>query len=184
MNYLIVFLLAFFSSDLKLRLMAGFANIKEVRTSVPEDVFFNLFLGACVIAPILEELVFRKFLLGYFKNIKMAMWPAIFISSLLFSMAHQSYLIQEIMVFPISIILGWLFWKSGSVWPCILFHFVNNLYFCYFGFLTAWTQLDFRPDVLKNPFSSLWIVILCFAYLAKNLKNPKKDLTSPNPELS
>jgi membrane protease YdiL (CAAX protease family) len=183
MNYLIVLLLAFFSSDLKLRLLMGFGNMKETRTFISDSTFLNLFVGACIIAPILEELVFRKFLLGYFKNLKMAMWPAIFISSLLFAMAHQSYLFQEIAVFPISIILGWIFWKSGSILPCILFHLVNNLYFCYFEFSTPWTQFDFRPDVLKNPFSSLWIVILCFIYLSKNLKS-KNNLTTPTQELS
>lgn len=71
-----------------------------------------------------EELLFR----GYVQTrLNRRIGPAlgIFISSALFAVFHMD-LIHIIAVFPLGVYLGVIAWRSGSLFPAMLGHFVNN----------------------------------------------------------
>ncbi|TWU44090.1 CAAX amino terminal protease self- immunity [Novipirellula aureliae] len=73
---------------------------------------------------ICEELLFR----GYVQTRLNQSWGpllGILVSSFLFAAFHMDF-VHIIAVFPIGLYLGWLSWRSGSLFPAMLAHFVNN----------------------------------------------------------
>jgi membrane protease YdiL (CAAX protease family) len=74
---------------------------------------------------ICEELLFR----GYVQTrLTKSMHPllGILIASFLFAVFHLDY-VHVIAVFPMGVFLGWVSWRSGSLVPAMLGHFVNNV---------------------------------------------------------
>ncbi len=72
---------------------------------------------------VVEELVFRGFYIA-------ALQPsgercALVLSALLFGLAHGN-LTQMPFAFMLGLLFGWLFLRTGRLWPCMLIHFLNN----------------------------------------------------------
>lgn len=82
------------------------------------------FLAIVVGAPVLEELLFRSIILGGFLR-RYTPQQAIFWSALIFGIYHFNPA-QVIGASLIGLVLGYLFWRTRSVWPCIVLHAVNN----------------------------------------------------------
>ena len=91
------------------------------------DTFGGLLLNLLIIALIPavgEELTFRGVLQQSLTR-KMNPHVAIILSAAIFSFIH----FQFYGFFPrmfLGMLLGYIFYISGSLWPCILMHFVNN----------------------------------------------------------
>ena len=86
----------------------------------PYAAFFVIVISA----PILEEILFRGIILdGYLKNYKP--WQGIIVSALLFALLHGN-LAQGIGAFGMGILFGWVYWKTNSIIPGMLLHFINN----------------------------------------------------------
>lgn len=85
------------------------------------------YLALGILSPVAEEMVFRgailRTLLSVFKG-KMA-WFAIFISALLFGVVHGNIL-QGLHATFIGLLLGWMYHRSGSIIPGVVYHWVNN----------------------------------------------------------
>jgi membrane protease YdiL (CAAX protease family) len=98
---------------------AAFININ----SVPRYLL-SLFIIA-LLPGIFEETFFRggvqNFLTRWFKG----PWTAIILTSIIFSLIHLSYY-GFIVRFALGVILGLIFYYSGSLWLSILFHFLFN----------------------------------------------------------
>jgi uncharacterized protein len=77
-----------------------------------------------VAAPIFEELLFRGVILNGFLK-RYSPMKAILLSSFLFGLIHLNPW-QFITAFGLGLMLGWLYWKTGSLLPCIFLHYVNN----------------------------------------------------------
>lgn len=84
----------------------------------------SLFIQTCLIAPVAEELIYRKFILNKLLDNGNA-FKSIVLSSFLFSIYHLN-LLQGINTMMIGIFLGYLYYKTCSINICILLHFVNN----------------------------------------------------------
>lgn len=83
----------------------------------------SLMIGAT--PAICEELLFR----GYIQTrLTRTVGPAlgIFLSSLLFAAFHMDW-VHIVAVFPLGLFLGYVTWRSGSLYPAILGHFINNV---------------------------------------------------------
>lgn len=78
-----------------------------------------------LLAPIAEEFVFRGAALRALLEWTRKPWLAIVISALLFSLAHMNPA-QMVHAFLIGMLLGWMYWRTGSIIPGIAFHWVNN----------------------------------------------------------
>jgi uncharacterized protein len=76
------------------------------------------------IAPILEELFFRGFILQGLVN-KIGPYFGAVLTALLFAIVHLQFA-SFIPIFILSLILSILFIRSKSIWPCIIFHLINN----------------------------------------------------------
>lgn len=84
----------------------------------------NLIISAVLAAPILEEILLRGIVLdGFLKQYSPA--KAIFWSAVIFGVMHLNP-VQAVGAFLLGLPLGWLYYRTGSLWPGIALHFVNN----------------------------------------------------------
>ena len=83
-------------------------------------------LATAVVAPVAEEVVFRgailRKLLSMMPN---RHWLAIAISALLFGIIHFN-LAQGTHAFLTGLLLGWMCYRTGSIIPGFVFHWINN----------------------------------------------------------
>jgi membrane protease YdiL (CAAX protease family) len=77
-----------------------------------------------VLAPLVEELVFRGLLFGWLSN-RWGGGVAFLLSSLAFAAAHVEPA-HAILVLPLGLLFGLLRWRTGSLWPSLVAHMVNN----------------------------------------------------------
>ncbi|MCH5310864.1 MAG: CPBP family intramembrane metalloprotease [Prevotella sp.] len=76
-------------------------------------------------APVVEEVVFRGAILRTLLNGGNRHWAMIAISALIFSVAHFNPA-QLPYTFVVGLLLGWLYYRSGSILPGMVYHWVNN----------------------------------------------------------
>jgi membrane protease YdiL (CAAX protease family) len=79
-------------------------------------------------APIFEELCFRGLLWNALERVVPGLGGqllALVVTSLAFAIVHADP-VQSTALLPTAFFLGWLRMTSGSIWPCIAAHFVNN----------------------------------------------------------
>lgn len=82
-------------------------------------------LQVCVLAPFIEEILMRGFLLGGL-SVNYGKLTALLISAFLFALLHFN-MVQTLSAFICGIILGMLYLHTGSVFCCILAHMGYNL---------------------------------------------------------
>jgi len=92
------------------------------------EVFGNMgvwsVFTAVIMAPILEELIFRGVILdGLLKKYRAT--GAIFLSALLFGIVHLNPW-QFVGAFLLGLLFGWVYWQTKSLLLTILLHFFNN----------------------------------------------------------
>jgi membrane protease YdiL (CAAX protease family) len=78
-----------------------------------------------LLAPLSEELVFRGAILRELLKWKENPWIGIVISAMLFSLVHMNP-VQMPHAFLIGILLGWLYYRTDSIIPGVVWHWVNN----------------------------------------------------------
>lgn len=82
-------------------------------------------ISIVIMAPLMEELLFRGAMQGYLlRKWKNQIW-AIVLPALLFGIVHGNPM-QIPFAFVTGLILGWVFYRTGSLLPGMLMHFVNN----------------------------------------------------------
>lgn len=95
-------------------------------------------IAACVVAPLVEESFFRGFVfrgilsqqipLGLSRTarrVRLGFWPAALSSGLLFALVH--FEVGLLVPFTaVGVVLAWVFWRSGSLWPNIIAHAAFN----------------------------------------------------------
>ena len=82
-------------------------------------------LQVCIIAPVIEEILMRGFILAGLKN-TYGVIRALFISALFFAILHFN-MVQTLSAFVCGIILGLLYLKTNSIPCCIIAHCGYNL---------------------------------------------------------
>ena len=140
------------------------------RDSVPEPSSYIIFdaIGLYLLAPIVEEGVCRgaieRRLLERFKN----PWIAILISAIIFSAMHLN-LVQGVTF--LGILVGWLYYRTRNLWPCIFIHALNNI------LVSLWDYQSI-PLGVSIPLFVMGMVILYISL--KHIARITKDCT-PNP---
>jgi membrane protease YdiL (CAAX protease family) len=82
-----------------------------------------------IFAPVFEELAFRGLLFGVFRR-RFQWRTAAMLSAALFAIAHGYGLIGFLSVFWSGVIWAWAYERTGSLWPGMIAHAVNNLLVC------------------------------------------------------
>ncbi len=83
------------------------------------------FLSLVVVAPFMEEILFRGFLYGKMRNSKMSWWIPAIVVSILFGAAHMQWNVA-VDVFCLSMVACKLREKTDSIWSGILLHMIKN----------------------------------------------------------
>ena len=78
-----------------------------------------------LLAPVCEELVFRGAILRALLHWTPRHWVAIAISAFLFALIHANPA-QMPHAFVIGLLLGWLYYRTDSIVPGIVYHWINN----------------------------------------------------------
>jgi sodium transport system permease protein len=144
------------------------------------------------IAPaICEELTFRGFV---FSGLLKALKPfnAILISAILFGAMH-GLLQQSIVATATGVLIGFLAWRTASLWPCIAYHAAHNALTLQFAFLnpaelaeSKWLRfvLEFEANeqgqligLSYTPWAATFLIV-CGLWLCLYLK-PSADSKSP-----
>ena len=92
---------------------------------------YGTLIGSCVIiivvAPICEEIFFRGFLYRILRG-RMGLWPALVITGALFGAVHLSSggPLAVALIAPLGFLLCLVYERSGSLFPCIALHALNN----------------------------------------------------------
>ena len=103
-------------------------QVQSYTTAAAEGWLPALLLGAVIVAPAGEEIVFRGFLFRSWARSDRTMWPAIVVISLLWATLHVQYDWTGILqIFVIGLFLGWMRWRSGSLLLTFLLHALFNL---------------------------------------------------------
>lgn len=111
---------------------------------------FGAIIGACILAPVLEEMLFRGIILRSFLG-QYSKWAAILGSAALFGFAHMN-IYQFAVGLVLGIVAGWLYERSRSLLPCIVLHA---------GYNSTLTMIDLaansgNQDSLASPSPLFW----------------------------
>ena len=113
-------------------LLDGLASVFSFLPNWLEDTFNIMqsswagILLMAIAAPVVEELFFRgaieRALLRRYKP-----WVAIVASGLIFGVIHVNP-VQVVYASLAGILLGWLYWRTRSLVPCMVVHVLNNCF--------------------------------------------------------
>ena len=143
--------------------MAEFAEKIQSELAM-SPLWLVLFLMALVPA-VTEEFLFRGFILSGLRS-GMKKWSAIVLVSLIFGIYH--FMIDRL---PITVLLGmvlaYLCWQSGSLWPGIVFHAMHNGISMVLATSPEWVErigLETSQDAQGHLPTAVWLpAILIFA---------------------
>jgi len=105
-------------------------DIQLLGSSTPLALRIPLVLVVVSVGPLVEELLFRGVLLSALLQRWHVGW-SVAISSLAFALIHlpgldfQWYALPDLVL--LALLLAWLRLRSGSIWPAVLAHGLNNL---------------------------------------------------------
>ena len=99
----------------------------------PPAVFLLILFSVAVSAPFTEELFFRGFLFGLYRR-RQPLWVAYAVPGVIFALLHlepgRMNLAQmaglAIGIFGLGMLLTWVYQRTGSLYPGMLAHVVNN----------------------------------------------------------
>lgn len=145
-------------------------SIQEAVTGFPTDPLgvFLVILAVSITPALVEEFAFRGVCLGLLRNVSDGF--ALFVSSLFFGLMHGNFSQA-----PASVIMGLFFGfvalKSGSIWPSVILHFLNN------GISVLLTYLGFYLPVQMYAFVYflIFVIMLLLGVLGFILYVKKRD---------
>lgn len=108
-------------------LCSEFVPLPNLLENTFMDMSRNVFgiLSITVMAPLVEELLFRGAIEGHLLKQGKRPAVAILVSALLFGLVHINPA-QVPFAFAIGSLFGWLYYRTGSVIPGVIGHFLNN----------------------------------------------------------
>ena len=114
-----------------INLCSEFIGLPDLMQDTFRAMSRNVFgiISIAIMAPLVEELLFRGAIQGYMLRKGMKPLNAILIASAIFGIVHMNP-IQIPFAFAIGLIFGWLYYRTGSVIPGIVGHFINNSIAC------------------------------------------------------
>lgn len=105
-------------------LMPALPNLaEETFDLIMKDRWGYVVVG--LLAPLTEEMVFRGAVLKALLQWKQNPWVGIVISAVLFALIHMNPA-QMPHAFLVGLLLGWMYYRTDSIVPGVVYHWVNN----------------------------------------------------------
>ncbi len=131
------------------------------------------FITIVVLAPILEEIMFRGIIFNIL-NSKMNTWAAIIISALIFGAIHMN-IIQGINAFILGLALAYIYSKTHNLYTCIWIHFINNLLSVITQKINYATSGSYVPDTVISIIIQSVIIVVALVLVIKNKQLFKEE---------
>ena len=122
-SYVLILVTVFVLIDIEQHFPKEFESLNETGEHLFPGIAGVLYV--CIFCPILEEIGVRGILLGGLLKSRCRPWLAILVSALIFALLHGIG-VHFVVSFVFGIILGWLYWRTGSIVLCMIIHVVNN----------------------------------------------------------
>jgi membrane protease YdiL (CAAX protease family) len=123
LNFLYSMALGYLNTRFHLQIHTNDQVILQQSRAAPRTTYATL-LASVFVAPFCEEIFFRSFVFAGFLRAMSVGW-AIFLSSLIFAVAHADAGSFAVLFF-IGLALAFLRWRTNSIWPGMLLHALNN----------------------------------------------------------
>ena len=110
----------------------------------PEELSF--IVGVLIIGlltGIAEEFAFRKMLFSHMLNHTKKLGLSLLVNALIFALLHFNFL-QMLPLFVFGLVLGMVYYFSGSIWVGVFLHILNNIVNLW------WLATDSFPDWMNN----------------------------------
>ena len=167
------------SSPLLKRIYDSFSAIMATITGGP---FWSSFLLAAIFAPVFEEWLCRGMVLRGLLTRMKPVW-AIVVSALFFAVIHANPW-QALNAFIIGLVMGYVYYKTGSLWLTMLIHFLNNATAVVVAQFTEqpeeatfWVQEMSRTDYMIFYAAGLCVFGLCIWLLSRiTLEQPRGNI--------
>lgn len=103
-------------------------DIKLQSSTTTDFVLILIFVG--VVAPFIEEVVFRGFAYARIQRSKLGSLGAVWITSILFTILHYQLLVSSLLLFLliVSFLLGFIRYRTNNVVYCFILHSLINSY--------------------------------------------------------
>ena len=141
--------------------------VTELLRQMTGGPLWSSFLLTAVFAPIFEEWLCRGMVLrGLLTKMKPG-W-AIVVSALFFALIHLNPW-QALNAFIIGVVMGYVYYKTGSLWLTMLIHFVNNGTAVILSQIPSLQEVDFWMDMMpRTTYAVLYVLglVLLVACLA------------------
>lgn len=124
---LLISTLLVFSSMFALNVFVQWFSLDDNLADVLSGLSHNVLgiLGIAVLAPLLEEVLFRGAIQGVMMRFFGSPWLAIIVSALVFGIFHWNP-IQVVYATLLGIVFGWIYYRTGSLLSVIVGHVLNN----------------------------------------------------------
>jgi uncharacterized protein len=137
----------------------------------------------CIVAPVLEEFFFRGFLFGVLRrwHIRVAgrdlgTWMAAVVTGILFGLAHigSASAVYLVPLAFLGFVLCIVRWKTGSLYPCMALHSINN------SLALGINQLHWNPlEIVALIIGSLLVIGAATLPLARPILVTRRAATHP-----
>ena len=161
---LLVSTLLVFSSMFALNILVQFMPLEDELSNEFQGLSRNL-LGAftiSILAPLLEEVMFRGAIQGYIIRKLRTPWVAIVVASLVFGLFHMNP-IQVVYATLLGVVFGWIYYRTGSLMSVIVGHVLNNsiatLTMIFFGDSTETEIIEELSPFAENVMSGMMFVL-------------------------
>lgn len=147
--------------------------VMETMKQMTGGPLWSSFLVTALMAPFFEEWLCRGMILrGLLAGRKMKPVWAIVISALFFALIHMNPW-QALNAFILGLLMGWIYYRTGSLWLTMLIHFVNNGTAVVLGQIDSLNDYEYWIDMLGNTWYyvafavALAVIVGCIALVKK-----------------
>lgn len=126
------------------------------------------FIMVCILAPILEELIFRGLILRGMLQNGINPWFSVILTAFLFGAAHMNPW-QFMGAGFLGFIFGYVYWRTQSLVICVFLHFLNNfIAYVITLYTNSLEETVFEPDFLLLSGSLLLTVVVGYYFYQKS----------------
>lgn len=102
-------------------------HILSVTELNPTSLWMSVLI-VLIATPLVEEFMYRGFLLSALANSRIGFWGAAIFTDAAWTATHATYQPWPALppIFVFGLLVSFLLWRTGSLWPCIFAHVIVN----------------------------------------------------------
>ncbi|MDA0378376.1 MAG: CPBP family intramembrane metalloprotease [Bacteroidetes bacterium] len=155
-------------------------DLEEGQMQLIEQILtqdFSLLFAVSMLAltpAICEEVLFRGFIQRQAER-SLGAWGGILFSGIIFGLYHLR-LTQAIPLSMLGIFMAWLTWRTRSIWPAILVHFLNNGLAAVLGKFSGGEASEVDLEAFDFPW---WALLLSVVVLVSSIAGLQRKAVRP-----